>query len=74
MESSLNSFPKDSRVKILTVQLQDSFMIHKLTSLGIYPGAVVVIHQHHPMLLISRGQTLVAIRPSAAEQIMAVLA
>lgn len=74
MESSLSSFPKNSRVKILTVQLPDSYMTHKLTSLGIHTGAVVVIHQHYPMLLLSRGQTLVGIRASAGQQIMGVLA
>ena len=73
MESSLSSFPINSKVKILSLRLQETDMIRKLASLGISPGAAVIIHQNSPMLLISAGQTMVAIRPSIGDQIIGTL-
>ncbi len=65
----LNKIPLGKKAKVVFISSDESGVLRRLTSLGVYPGAVVNIRQHQPTAILRAGETDIALEPTLVERI-----
>jgi DtxR family Mn-dependent transcriptional regulator len=65
----LNKIPLGKQARVAFIASDESGILRRLTSLGVYPGAVVNIRQHQPTAILRAGETDIALEPMLVERI-----
>lgn len=65
----LNKIPLGKKTKVVYIVSDESGVLRRLTSLGVYPGAEVSIRQHQPAAILKAGETDIALEPALVERI-----
>jgi DtxR family Mn-dependent transcriptional regulator len=65
----LKNFPIGKKARIVFIKTSKGVVLHRLSSLGLYPGVVVNIRQHRPTPILSIGETDIALEPDLVEGI-----
>ncbi len=65
----LNKIPLGKKTKVVYIVSDESGVLRRLTSLGVYPGAEVSIRQHKPAAILKAGETDIALEPALVERI-----
>lgn len=60
----LNKIPLGRKTKVVFIASDEGGVLRRLTSLGVYPGAVVNIRQHRPTAVLRAGETDIALEPA----------
>jgi DtxR family Mn-dependent transcriptional regulator len=66
---SLDNLEPGRKGRIVYLLTQNNPQMHKLMSLGIVPGTVIVLHQNQPSFIISVGETQLALERAVAKNI-----
>lgn len=69
----LARFAPGERGRILTIRLDSPMLLHRLTGLGLYPGAVVTLRQHRPTAIVRVAETDVALENKLTQHIECLL-
>jgi Fe2+ transport system protein FeoA len=69
MTIPLHSFIPGQQGTVVSIRVDDLRLIHRLTSLGLYPGVTVTLLQHRPTAIVRVGETDVALESSLTRQI-----
>jgi len=65
----LNKMPLGARTKVVFIASDEGGVLRRLTSLGVYPGAVVSVRQYQPTAVLRAGETDIALEPALVERI-----
>ena len=65
----LNKLPLGKTAKVVFIASDESGVLRRLTSLGVYPGALVSIRQYKPTAILRAGETDIALEPALVERI-----
>ena len=65
----LSKIPLGKKTKVVFIASDESGILRRLTSLGVYPGAEVNIRQHQPTAILRAGETDIALEPALVERI-----
>ncbi|HQP10252.1 MAG TPA: metal-dependent transcriptional regulator [Candidatus Omnitrophota bacterium] len=65
----LNKIPLGKQARVVFVASDEGGVLRRLTSLGVYPGAVVSMRQHQPTAILKAGETDIALEPTLIERI-----
>ena len=65
----LSKMPPGKRTRVAFIASDEGGVLRRLTSLGVYPGAVVNIRQHQPTAILRAGETDIALEPALVERI-----
>lgn len=57
------------QARVAFIAAKKDGMLHRLMSLGIYPGTLISIRQHSPTVVLRLGETDIALEPELAKQI-----
>jgi DtxR family Mn-dependent transcriptional regulator len=59
----LSKIPLGKQARVVFIASDEGGVLRRLTSLGVYPGAVVSIRQHKPTTILKAGETDIALEP-----------
>lgn len=65
----LTKIPPGKKSRVAFISSDETGVLRRLSSLGIYPGAVVGIRQHRPTAILHAGETDIALEPALVERI-----
>jgi Fe2+ transport system protein FeoA len=65
----LSHFAPGERGRIVAITLKDPALLHRLTGLGLYPGALVTLRQHRPTAIVRVAETDVALENKLTQHI-----
>ena len=65
----LAGFTPGEKGKVMFITVNDHHLLNRLTSLGLYPGAILTLRQHKPTAIVRIGETDIAIEPKLTRQI-----
>jgi len=65
----LSKMPIGEKVKVVFISSDEGGVLRRLTSLGVYPGAVVNIRQNQPTAVLRAGETDIALEPLLMDRI-----
>jgi DtxR family Mn-dependent transcriptional regulator len=65
----LDKVPLGKQARVVFVASGEGDVVRRLTSLGVYPGAVVSIRQHQPTAILRAGETDIALEPALVGKI-----
>lgn len=65
----LNEIPLGKKTRVAFISSDEGGILRRLSSLGVYPGAVVNIRQHQPTAILRVGETDIALEPVLVERI-----
>src|SRR3990167_323324 len=65
----LNKIPLGKKTRVVFIASDEGGVLRRLTSLGVYPGAVVNIRQHQPTAVLRVGETDIALDPALVGRI-----
>jgi DtxR family transcriptional regulator, Mn-dependent transcriptional regulator len=66
---ALDKMPIGKKTKVVFIASDEGGVLRRLTSLGVYPGAVVNIRQHQPTAVLRVGETDIALEPALVGRI-----
>ncbi len=65
----LSKIPLGKKTRVVFISSNESGALRRLTSLGVYPGAIVSIRQNQPTAILRAGETDIALEPTLVEHI-----
>lgn len=65
----LKNFAVGKKARVVFISAPEGGVLQRLTSLGLYPGAVVSVRQHKPTVILRAGETDIALDPAFIERI-----